>query len=78
MAVVDNEIVGHHPRFPENPFARREVVGIEVGEQLEKGRNHYQFAHAARIEARVGAVLCVDWPGRVAEVKDGYCVAVGL
>ncbi len=78
VAVADNETVGHHPRFPQDPFTRCDIAGVEVGEHLEQGRGHHQLAHAARVETDIRAVLGVDRPRRVAEVQHGHGVAVGL
>lgn len=78
MAVVHDEAVRHHPRLPQHALPGGDVVGVEIGQQLEQGRGHHHLAHAARVEGRFGPVLGIDRPGWIAQVQHRQGIAVRI
>lgn len=78
VAVVDDEAVRHHLRLPQDALPGGDVVGIEVGQQLEQGRGHHHLAHAARVELGFGPVLGIDRPGWIAQVQHRQGIALRI
>lgn len=78
MAVVHDEAVRHHPRLPQDALPGGDIVGVQIGQQLEQGRGHHHLAHAARVESRFGPVLGIDRPGWIAQVQHRQGIAVRI